>query len=129
MPALEDQGKNIRWNNGNNLTTDATPKDIGWGKFNTDKIVVQQGSGAYAASICDQLVYGGYSDWYLPSIYELNQLQMKEAMVGGFQSGKAYWSSSESNTDKAWVQVFGQGGGQSNPNKSSSFNVRAIRSF
>jgi hypothetical protein len=26
---------------------------------------------SYAAYACNQLVYGGYSDWYLPSIYEM----------------------------------------------------------
>ncbi len=42
------------------------------GKYNTEFFVQFYGSGEYAALGCDTFTGGGYSDWYLPSMFELN---------------------------------------------------------
>jgi len=62
------------------------------GSANTAAIISYYGtpgsaSEYYAAYVCDQLVYGGKSDWYLPSVYELisikqNAFAINQAIIG-----------------------------------------------
>ena len=120
----------IQWDNGtfpNDPVTGATGTAIGTGQANTTAIVKAQGPGSYAAKLCDDLVLGGYSDWYLPSKDELNQLYLNQAVVGGF-ANYDYWSSSENDTYDAWYQYFGYGY-QYNNSKYSTLSVRAVRAF
>ena len=68
-----------------------------------------------------------YGDWYLPSKYELNLLYLKRTTVGNFAADK-YWSSSESDKDKAWSINFNTSS-DSAEDKTSKNRVRAIRNF
>ncbi len=77
-----------------------------------------------------------YSEWYLPSKYELNLLyQSRNSIPGGFAAAP-YWSSTEfwDSTQplgvlpSAWSQSFADGSQAVSP-KTSAFRVRAIRSF
>jgi hypothetical protein len=79
-----------------------------------------------AARLCGDLVLGGYSDWYLPSKDELNQLYINRFAIGGFAYG--YWSSTVSSTNFAWLQYF-DGGFQTSNNKVIGYGVRAVRAF
>lgn len=117
----------IQWYNGFWITTGATGTAIGTGQANTAAIVKAQGSGSYAAKLCDDLVLGGYSDWYLPSRDELNQLYLNQSVVGGFAYFN-YWSSSELDGNLAWFHYFGSGS-QDFSNKLNSLAVRAVRAF
>ena len=45
-----------------------------FGEANTAAITLQAGVGSYAAYNCENLTTGGYTDWYLPSIWELNMI-------------------------------------------------------
>ncbi len=119
----------IKWYNGINTTTAATATGIGSGKTNTSTIIANQGVGSYAARLCDSLVLGEYSDWFLPSKDELYKLYVYNASIGGFGTN-IYWSSSEdiSNNGSAWIQNFGNGT-QVKATKNNTFYVRAIRSF
>jgi hypothetical protein len=70
----------------------------------------------YSYNSCNSLVLNGYSDWYMPSKYELAIMCQNKAVIGGF-SGSPYWSStyytewddyyfvnfSDCNSDYAWV--------------------------
>jgi len=47
-----------------------------------------------AAFICDTMTLGGFHDWYLPSIFELNKMYEKQDLIGNFQAGD-YCSSTE----------------------------------
>jgi len=117
-----------QWYNGSWITTGATGTAIGTGQANTTAIVKAQGSGSYAAKLCDDLVLGGYSDWYLPSRDELNQLYLNQSVVGGF-ADLNYWSSSEYGYYSfAWLQYFGNGS-QYITNKDRTLAVRAVRAF
>lgn len=82
-----------------------------------------------AQDACNNLVLGGYSDWFLPNKTQLNWLyQAKVAgIVGGFED-LYYWSSTEGNYDNAWIQYF-DNGTQFSGNKSYKDNVRAVRAF
>jgi Protein of unknown function (DUF1566) len=68
-----------------------------------------------------------YTDWRLPTKYELNLLYLQKTVVGSF-ANNGYWSSSENYYNSAWAQNFSNGS-QVNGSKVSIFSVRAVRSF
>ena len=122
-----DQSTEIEWYNGTFAVTNAVRDGIGAGKFNTERIIANQGEGDYAAQICANYQGGNYGDWYLPSKYELNLLYAQKAAVGGFASFY-YWSSTESSEYNAWGQYFDDGL-QHDYGKHSLGYVRAVRAF
>ena len=101
---------------------------IGTGNQNTIDIMAGCATAGIAARLCGDLTEGGYSDWYLPSKDELNQLYINRVAIGGFSSENQYWSSTENGANFAWKQNFSNSApgftGKVNP-----FYVRAIRSF
>ena len=50
-----------------------------------------------ANSLCQNLSYGGYDDWYLPNRYELFAMYLNRESIGGFNTTSGiesvYWSS------------------------------------
>ncbi len=137
IAAPSDQSTGIQWWNGIFTTTGATGTALGTGQANTTAIVNNQGAGSYAASICNDLVLGGYDDWYLPSKDELNLMYqnigqgnaLEFGNVGGF-AFNPYWSSTELafNNGWAWNQNF-YNGSQYAFNKYGNRHVRAVRAF
>jgi hypothetical protein len=127
IAAPSDQIAVIRWNNGSNVTTNATGTAIGTGSTNTNTIVSVQGEGIYAAKLCSDLILNGYTDWYLPSLNELNKLYINKVLVGGFVN-PFYFSSTEWNIGDAFFQNFNNGDQSVDP-KSSGNAVRAVRAF
>lgn len=127
IAAPSDQSTGIAWWNGTDVSTGATASGIGTGPTNTDDIFSAQGSGNYAASLCKNLSLNGFSDWYLPSLSELNELYINRTAIGGFQPLN-YWSSTEVDSGHAWWEGFGQGN-QTQDNKFDTYRVRAVRSF
>jgi hypothetical protein len=79
---------------------------------------------------------GVYSNWYLPSKDELNQMYTNKAtinttasaIVGSNFSNNYYWSSTEVGNSDAWRQSFGYGY-QNVDLKFSRYDVRAVRAF
>lgn len=109
-----------------------TGTGIGTGQSNTTTIVIWLNSHSEtdrAAQVCDALVYGGYSDWFLPSKDELNLMYTILGVygVGGF-AGVFYWSSSEYYANLAWLQNF-YNGFQYSYDKYIYIRVRAVRAF
>lgn len=127
--APSDQSAGIQWSNGSAKVTNASNPVLGSGQANTTAIVNAQGAGSYAAKICDDLALGGYSDWYLPSKDELNQVykNLHLKALGGF-ANLQYWSSTEADINLAWNIAFDSGFRTSDP-KTNVFHVRAVRSF
>jgi hypothetical protein len=127
IAAVSDQNTGSKWYNGTYITTGATATALDAGKTNTNTIVASQGTGSYAAKLCDDLVLGGYSDWYLPSKDQLTKLYLNKVAIGGFVSA-SYWSSSETTSNAAWGLTFNDGTAATYY-KSSALNVRAVRTF
>jgi hypothetical protein len=117
----------MQWYNGSYITTGANGTAIGTGNANTNTIIASQGAGSYAAQLCADLVLGGYNDWYLPSMDELNKLYLNKSAIGGF-AAVYYWSSSEYSSNYVWIQYFYYGN-QYGGSKNSTYSVRAVRAF
>ncbi|WP_317899321.1 proprotein convertase P-domain-containing protein [Aurantibacillus circumpalustris] len=83
---------------------------------------------AYAASVCEQLVLNGYSDWYLPTVNDLYYLrQNKSALnIQPFE----YWSSCDDSRFYAYsVDMSLSFDDWLAMNKSSKKKVRPVRKF
>lgn len=130
--------------------SDCTGETVGTGRRNTQLLVGAMGdetysdySGSnktaeYAAKMCDDLTYivkgVTYSDWFLPSKDELNQMYIKlyKASLGGLDA--SYWSSSEGDSGfNAWRQIFdnslGTGGIQDDYGRGNYNHIRPVRAF
>jgi len=140
IAATSDQSTEIKWSLLSNPPfpiTGATATAIGTGLANTNTIIDIQGGTptSYAAGLARAYRGGGFDDWYLPSKDELNQLYLNKAVVGGFNDGSNYWSSSENGSFPAWLQIFNlpsdtsRNGEQISNGKDYALGVRAIRSF
>ena len=87
----------------------------------------------WAISSCNDLILNGYSDWVLPSIYDLgtmyNNLQVTGLVdfTGNFIP--FYWSSTIGFNNRAILLDFWSGIWNSNYPTSNWYQVRAIRSF
>lgn len=131
IAAATDQSSGIQWYNGTNILV-GTSLLIGSGANNTTSIVASQGSGWYAAQLCQDLVLNGFSDWFLPSVGELEKLYLSRTAIGGF-GATGYLSSSEEPGAYAISNsraIYFVDGSLFTPYKSSSlYSVRAIRSF
>jgi len=88
-----------------------TETDIGTGQSNTTVIVTwlnNHSETGKAAQLCDALTVEGYSDWFLPSLDELNLMYENLIIfgVGGFPASGDYWSSSEYLAYFSFIQRF-----------------------
>ena len=127
IAAERDQGRAV-WGCGiSEEIIGAQGKAIGTGKQNTIDIVNGCSRAGIAARICSNLILNGYSDWYLPSKDELNQLYINRVAIGGFDD-KYYWSSSQNGSYYVCIQNF-TWYHQYVANKISMSGVRAVRSF
>ena len=115
--------------NQSSLVSGADGTAIGTGAQNTIDIVAQSGNVAAtsAAAYASDYSYGGFSDWFLPSKDELNQLYTQKTTVGGF-SNVNYWSSSEDFDGFVWFNFF-MFGDQATNSKDTTYYVRPVRSF
>jgi hypothetical protein len=52
IAATSDQSTGIKWYNGSFTTTNAVRDQVNAGRFNTERIIINQGAGSYAAQIC-----------------------------------------------------------------------------
>lgn len=90
------------------------------------------GSVSSAFQVCSAYSTGIYSDWYLPSRYELTlmYLNLKTIGLGSFSNGW-YWTSTESGPQTAWVINFTNGSYSAGYSKwgSPGVIVRPIRAF
>lgn len=135
IAAATDQSSGIQWYNGTSTVTNAVRDGINSGEYNTERVIINQGPGAYAAEVCANYQADNFGDWYLPSRYELhlmyNNIGQGNTLglgnIGGFANDH-YWSSTEYDYGISWLKFFVDGLDVQG-NKAFSGNVRAIRSF
>ena len=110
--AAADEATSMRWWGSAYTSTMAFANGPGAGKANTTLIIASQGygdGGLYAARVCNEYSVTvnnvAYSDWYLPSKFELNLMYLQKTVIGGFASS-FYWSATESNVISAAGRTF-----------------------
>ena len=69
-----------------------------------------------------------FSDWRMPTKFELNEIYLQSGAIGGFNMLSSYWSSTEENYYDVWYQFFGNGS-NATFNKINDCEVRSVRSF
>jgi hypothetical protein len=128
-----------------NITSTLIGTTSDWdGATNTAAITSQGGHTSSAAKLCADYTntnYGTgiYSDWYLPSVAELNHIwnnfyEVQKALTNDGNAAtipiarSGYWSSSECSYDYAWPFDFYLGGPYFHI-KTDSYSVRAVRAF
>jgi hypothetical protein len=125
-----DVSTSAQWGCQGTTISGADGTAIGTGNQNTIDIMAGCATAGIAARLCGDLTEGGYSDWYLPSKDELEQIWLNRTAIGGLAMAQ-YWASTENNTDntKAWEIDYATGILYGGKDKSSTGYVRAIRSF
>jgi hypothetical protein len=128
---------------GTNVATAHQNYAIGTGLENTEAIVSQNCQTDYGGITAAQAALnyetGGYTDWFLPSFYELEEMYNTivigglEGNIGGFEIDSddfpRYWSSSEDYLYSKAKQVKFSNGSTTNFPKNYSLRVRAVRAF
>lgn len=137
-----------------NASTRSSPLfrgNINTAALGLEKVPVTDGP-FMAAKYCEDLVYAGYEDWYLPSKSELAYLYCKanvangshnpakpeedpncvdyggkESLLPGF-ADDTYWSSTGRNSLSSWQQDF-KTGGQTSMYYYGDFLVRCVRRY
>ena len=136
VAAPEDQSTGAEWGCFETEITGADGVLIGSGNQNTIDIEAGCATAGIAADICANLSLNGFTDWFLPSLDELNEMYTKigqgaaapNTNIGNF-AADYYWSSTEyDNLDSAWLQDFNNGIQYLNF-KFFINNVRAVRAF
>jgi uncharacterized protein (TIGR02145 family) len=97
---------NGTWNYQNEIGISPN-SNLGDGKANTLLIIEANNNLNNAAKVCNDFVYNGYSDWYLPSIGELELMcqNLYSEGIGNF-ADSFYWSSTDTNKirNAHWIQ-------------------------
>jgi len=139
IAAPSDQDSVAEWGCYGTSIPGADGTAIGTGAQNTIDIVnancfpFSAGS-SLAADICANLTIGTYSDWFLPSKDELNEMyiNLHQQGLGGF-ANNGYWSSTENDLNDpgfhAERQSFLDDGYQHLNVKFNANAVRAVRAF
>jgi len=123
------------WSNMNSIIIGTTAQSWWDGLINSNAIVAQAGHISSAAALCLNSTNGGQSDWYLPSIQEIQMLWNNYYTVGrsltqisGALQGP-YLSSTESDANGAWYFEFREGFHTITHKWDPTVNTRAIRAF
>jgi hypothetical protein len=146
IASLTDLSTDIQWTTPSfqQINIGPTARSPINGLANTNAIVAQAGAGTtYAAGLCKAYNAGGFTDWYLPATWELNQCHNAAMIVNellgninGFQFSYSntsyYWSSTEDSdlANAAWAQNFDNGySNDAYYGKDAYHTVRAVRRF
>jgi len=138
IASLTDVSTGAQWSSITDSLIGPTAQSTIDGQANTTAIVAQ-GDVSGAAFICDNYTSGGFNDWYLPAIWELNQCYNAVFIVNtilgatnGFQVASYnsyYWSSTEGSNSTALFRSFFYDYGLGYYHKYDTLYVRAVRRF
>ena len=135
IAAVQDQASSVSWGSG--ATTGATGIAIGTGSANTDTIIAALGATYTAAGRARAYTGGGYTDWFLPSKDELNQMYLNRTTInttatensGSSFAASYYWTSTELSGEHAQSRNFPNGNLDTTNKNYSGGTVRAVRAF
>jgi hypothetical protein len=135
-PALTSAG--MVWSSDYSQTY-AVGTSVGTGITNTTTIISYLGAGGYAAYTCTGYTANGYTDWFLPSIGELEKMytNLKSGLDENGVSfiplssvGGIYWSSTERADNYAYAWYYNFDNNSMNlMDKTSPYIVRGVRAF
>jgi hypothetical protein len=148
MASLDDLdgGSGVPFSNVNSTLIGSGAQSMTDGTTNTTAITDQAGHSTSAASLCSNYNGGGHTDWYLPSIRELNMLFSVDAVMDDILDNDGdpttnglrqesnspfagrYWSSTESSSSYAYCFLSYLNYNQQFT-KLSVAGVRAVRKF
>lgn len=96
------------------------------GQANTDLLAARVDTPA--AKYCQDMVYGGYSDWFLPALDEIaTVLNANRIALGDF--GALYWSSTEQSNLAAWYYLTPGGPNDWDKTVAGTFLIRCVRRY
>ncbi len=123
QPSLAQYGCSLKF------LTGATGTELGTGNQNTIYITNNCSQPYTAAMVCSDLVLNGYSDWFLPSLDELQKLYKNKAAIQVSPSNIYYWSSTNTSVGYAYAINFMYANPPYSVSKDNAYNVRAVRYF
>ena len=127
--APSDQSTDAPWGCTGTLIG-GTSYEIGTGESNTSTIVAGCNEPSFAAKLCDDLVLGGQSDWFLPSAGELILMRPMYIAGQGNLGSYEYWSSTERNSISALFCDFANNAAYGRPKDGvGGTHVRAVRAY
>lgn len=114
------------WSNIISVDLPGTSPDFGTGMANSLLIIAQSGHTSSAAKYCRDYRGGGFSDWYLPSVKEMEKIYPNWAILNMVDI-PGYWVSTQYSSllGGYYDQMYLNTGGP----KESLVPIRAIRSF
>jgi hypothetical protein len=129
VAAIYDQSADMDWGCNTTLVgPGAQHWDFGTGQLNTTAIINSCSQSVFAAKICDTLTTGGFTDWFLPSIDELDSMYVRQTLIPNLNSWW-YWSSTEADATGAMFMDFQWPLAYWSTDKAALCNVRCIRKF
>ena len=128
IAAAEDTSTACQWGCLGSPITGADSAAIGSGAQNTIDIDLGCTTAGIAADLCINLSLSGKTDWFLPSLNELQQLYNNRTAIGGF-STDLYWASTETAPTTARTINFSTGATASTAKNTSTPSCRACRYF
>jgi hypothetical protein len=116
----------IQWGCYGTNVAGASGSAIGTGATNTTQIMAAGcATGSNAAAYCSNLTLNGYSDWFLPSIDELTEINNTISLSSG-----AHWSSTEDSfTPQYDAMTYTYGWGAEGRDKTNAYKLIAARAF
>ena len=118
----EDINSSATYSWSNILATASNATSEHNGSSNTNTIITQPGHLTSAAKVCDDYTGGGFTDWYLPSVTELNHgfnaAQIVDSSLGTDKITGSYWTSTEIDKKQVYSYDF-----NNTTDKRASINV------
>jgi len=137
--AVSDQSTGAIWGCWGIEIIGADGTVIGTGSQNTIDIEARCTTVGTAADLCANLTLNSYSDWFLPSKDELNEMFLNRATINatstanggtGLAQATFYWSSTEFDNFDAWFAIGSGSGEQGHVSKAQPvLHVRSVRAF
>ena len=131
----EDINSSATYSWSNILATASNATSEHNGSSNTNTIITQPGHLTSAAKLCDDYTGGGFTNWYLPSVTELNHgfnaAQIVDSSLGTDKITGSYWTSTEIDTNNVYSYDFNnmvdKKSGISVSSKAAGFKIRPFR--